>query len=251
MAETTTTTATCPQCRIPFFIGNSNMSSFALNTLIICTTPVKPDLQYIPEELHKFMLPSVRRVYCNFAPEDPEITQLKAQIGRFKTRNAQLTKEIKTHTSNLEILEDIHIGHVEDAEAAVKDEEAETLKLTRVEEYLAALQKKYRRGVDMYRTLECQQCVYCFGTACASLLTTGLSSALAQKLYGVQVSPESSEDTGSTGKDRIMLPLPQRVDVRSQLVKELLREGNDDSVAANNNAFTGSEVVQVHRRHSY
>ena len=57
--------APCPTCRTPFTIGEPQTTVLFLAYLLslIAFTIVHPDLRFVPEKYHKFILPSIRRVY--------------------------------------------------------------------------------------------------------------------------------------------------------------------------------------------
>ena len=98
--------ASCPTCRTFFCIGTcQNVTCATLSAVLtsLMTSTAQPDLRFVPAKYHKFIIPSIRRIYIEAGPQNVphscsssdhvEVQDLKDQITALEQRVAALVRD--------------------------------------------------------------------------------------------------------------------------------------------------------------
>lgn len=141
-------------------------SGFARGSLLI-TRPVTPDLRFVPQKYHKYILPTVRRVYLS-QPQNQGIQQLRNTISALEDRLASFQTQNTTHKMRATSLEkrvaslavdkerlmERCEGHMTIAKRMTEKERDACLALERAEITYQTIRRKYNELKAKYKTLK-------------------------------------------------------------------------------------------------
>lgn len=148
-------TANCPTCRASFAIGM--FVPLRTTRTILNAITVTPDLEYIPEKYHRFIMPSIRRVYLDIDPnatEDSEKEQLRQQLALMEQQNRALEKKSKAmHRDNCMLMDKCEVLLNTSNVHAVR-ERHQRLEKERLITELMEVKKKYNALKGKYKCLK-------------------------------------------------------------------------------------------------